>query len=132
MAKQRFQRWARAALGVGATLGLQACGCNLVGCYDGLLVNFPSRPEGPYRIELFAAGVVQPAPLEATCTEARGCNSGIVFRTHATDDLVFRVTTSLGIRDTTVPRVRYTTVSPNGRGCGPTCSSAEVTVKAPQ
>jgi hypothetical protein len=120
------------ALSVVAALSLQACGCNLVGCYDGLLVDFADRPAGPYRIELFVGGVPQVAPPEATCTEAKGCYSGIVFRTQATDNLVLRVTTDVGVRETVFPHLTYTTASPNGKGCGPTCRSATVTVKAPQ
>ena len=132
MHPQWFSRCVRSAVGTATALILQACGCNLVGCYDGLLVDFPSRPAGPYRVELFAAGVPQSAPPEATCADARGCYSGIVFRTHATDDLVLRVTTAIGVRDTAVPHVTYTTLAPNGRGCGPICRSAMVTAKAPE
>ena len=120
------------ALSAVAALSAQACGCNLVGCYDGLLVDFADRPAGLYRLELFVAAVLQPAPPAATCTEAKGCFSGIVFRTHATDNLVLRVTTAVGARETVFQRIAYTTASPNGKGCGPTCRSATVTVKAPE
>lgn len=120
-----------AALGLMITLGLQACGCNVVGCYDGLLVQLQPRPTGPYRVELLVDGVSQPAPPEATCTEVTGCFSGIVFRTRATDRVVVRVTTLAGTRDTAYPRLQYATQRPNGRGCDPTCHNATVTADLP-
>ncbi len=132
MSTQRFHRPVLSALGVLSALILQACGCTLVGCIDGLLVDFPARPAGPYRVELFVNAILQPAPEAATCTDARGCFSGIVFRTTATNNLVVRVTTAAGARETVFPHVTYTKSSPNGPSCGPTCSSARVTVQAPE
>lgn len=117
----------RSSLGVAIVLSLQACGCTVIGCNDGLLVRLSTQPTGPFQVELLVAGALQPAPPEATCIVATGCITGILFRTVATDLVVVRVTTSVGTRDTAYPRLQYITSSPNGKGCGPTCRSVTVT-----
>jgi len=121
----------RVSLSVVALVSVQACGCNLVGCADGLLVQLPTQLNAPYRVELLVAGELQPAPAEATCSEGAPCYRDIMFRAYPTERVVVRVTTPLGTRDTAIPQIRYSTSRPNGRGCEPTCRNASVRADIP-
>ena len=108
-----------------------ACGCNLVGCADGLRVRLDTLPTGAFQVELLVGGVVQPAPIEATCGGTSTCYQEVQFRNFNTDNVSVRVTTANGTRVTPFAKVVYTRSYPNGRGCGPTCRYATVTALVP-
>lgn len=113
------------------SLALSGCGCNLVGCADGLRVHLTSLPAVPVQVELLVAGIVQAAPLNATCSESTQCYQDIYFQTAATDRVSVRVTTSAGTRLTEFAKVVYAKSFPNGKGCSPTCLKATVTAIVP-
>lgn len=124
------RRW-RIVLCLGVLVSVQACGCDLVGCTDGLRVQLPAQLNAPYRVELLVAGERQLAPPEATCTDAAPCYHDIMFRTTPTERVVVRVTTPLGVRDTAIPRIKYSTSHPNGSRCEPTCRGATIRAEIP-
>ena len=132
----RIGRWSHPRVGALLLLAtgmfaLQGCGCNLVGCVDGLRVHLASMPVGSFQVELLVAGVVQSAPVEATCTGAVACYQDIQFRNFDTDHVSVRVTTSGGTRLTEFAKVNFSKSYPNGRGCTPTCRNATVTALIP-
>jgi len=122
------------ALRTAAPLGLLAisgCGCNLIGCADGLRVQLATMPVGAFQVELLVSGAVQPAPAEATCDGVKPCFQTITFQTRARDNVSVRVSTASGERVTNLPRISYDASRPNGKGCDPVCYNASVTVPIP-
>ena len=114
-----------------STVGASSCGCDLVGCVDGLTVHLKSLPAGAFQVELLVGGTVQPGSPAATCDGIRACNQDIYFSTSPTDQVSVRVTTTAGARTTTYPRIDYTTSRPNGRYCDPACHNATVVADVP-
>jgi hypothetical protein len=111
-------------------IGLQACGCDTSACVDGLLVKFDSAPTTPWKVELFANGVQQPAPARATCDGTTACPSAVLFSTSLRDGLSVRVTTGAGTKTTQLPRITY--VSNNTRNsCADCTGNAEISVPIP-
>lgn len=88
-------------------VGVQSCGCDTWGCGDGLFVRFNAEPVGPWKIELFVAGVLQAAPPSATCDGSRGCSGGAHYNILPRDNVSVRITTDAGVRSTNFPRITY-------------------------
>jgi hypothetical protein len=112
-----------------AALFLSACGCDLVGCIDGLIVGFAREPQSPWKVELFVDGASQPAPSTASCPGPGPCNTGVVFNSAATRAVV-RVTTPAGVKDTEYTAIRYVK-TPRGTGCTACRGQAQVVAEVP-
>jgi hypothetical protein len=105
-----------------------AGGCNLIGCVNGLTVHLAAVPTGSWRVALLVNGVVQ---SEQVCATAAQCPEGVHFATDATTGVSIRVTTESGTRTTGYAKLTYVASHPNGAGCLPECSNANVTADVP-
>jgi hypothetical protein len=112
-------------------LALQACGCDTSGCVDGLNVKFASAPSSPWTVELLVNGVLPKASFATSCDGTRECPSGASFDTDVRDGLSVRITTSTGVRTTSLPRINYARPSSSNNWCEECRGSAEVTVPVP-
>ena len=101
--------------------------CTLIGCDDGLAVQFTTAPSGAYRVEAITAGAATPAVFE--CGAGETCPP-VFFPDLEAERVTIRVTTSAG----TVSREftpEYEDLYPNGRRCGAACRQATVTIQLP-
>ena len=114
-----------------AVLALQGCGCNLVGCEDGLNVHLASLPAGAFQVELLVDGVAMPGPSAAVCAGTATCYQDIWFYQQKPQSGSVRVTTASGTRLTHFSNIKYEEGFPNGRRCGAACSNARVTAQLP-
>jgi hypothetical protein len=100
--------------------------CTLIGCEDGLSVQFDRAPAGAFRIEANAPD--DPAQYAIDCADAATCM--MMFPGLVAEQVTIRVITQQGTH-TQEFQPRYDEVHPNGRGCGPACRQATVTVQLP-
>lgn len=112
-----------------STILLQACGCETYACINGVQVKLASTPAAPFNVELLVAGVVQPAPADATCEAGQQCVTKFFFMTSARNNVTVRVTTPNGVRSTEFATVPYRDDKQPG-GCA-TCRHADLTVLLP-
>ena len=115
---------------LGTTL-VTACGCDLVGCIDGIIVGFSSQPATPWTVELLVNGVVvQQVPSTAMCGGLGPCDTGVLFNTSASAGVAIRVTTPAGVRTTGYSVISYRT-SDAGVGCTECRGQASVVAQVP-
>ncbi|WP_420130168.1 hypothetical protein [Longimicrobium sp.] len=100
--------------------------CTLIGCFDGLSVEFSRPPAGPFRIEATVANGTAVQPIE--CTDASSCD--LTFRDLIAEQVTLRLTTAEGTLTQSF-QPRYEDLYPNGRRCGPSCRQATVTFQLP-
>lgn len=108
---------------------LASCGCDTIGCIDGVIVGLSSEPPTPWRVELFVDGVSQPAGSDAFCAGPNHCGTGVLFNISATRAVV-RVTTPAGVRNTEYTAIRYVR-APRGSGCTACRGQAQVVAEVP-
>jgi len=125
----RVPRWRAVAVMLGTTL-VAACGCDLVGCIDGIIVGFSSQPATPWKAELLVNGVVQQTQSSAPCDGPRSCQTGVLFNTSATTGVAVRVSNAAGVRTTGYSVINYRT-SDRGSGCSECRGQASVVADAP-
>jgi hypothetical protein len=118
-------KYARVVLALSAT----ACGmdCTLIGCDSGLALRFPTPPTAPFHVE---ATSPDSGPRSYDCSNNTGC----LFGTNIPDYLpetVTLVVTYQGRTSTTIVRPAYEVSRPNGKGCGPLCRQATITLPLP-
>ncbi len=115
-------------LSLGSLTLLSACGCNLVGCFDGLTVALSVAPVGGYRVEARVLG--SPAAFVFECPADQDCGARAFFADFTPEVAFITVITSRGTVQREV-RPGYTTQQPNGKGCEPRCMQGTVTVESP-
>jgi hypothetical protein len=98
--------------------------CTLIGCENGLSVQFAVALTGAYRVEAWSELRTMPQVFE--CGAGEVCPS-VFFPDFQGHDVVVRVTTAAGTRMQEFPRVEYDAQYPNGRDCGAVCEQATVT-----
>jgi hypothetical protein len=97
--------------------------CTLIGCDNGLSVRFSQPPIGAFRVE-----ATVPNDPTVDCADAASCP--LMFPGLVAEQVTLRLTTAEGtITQQFEPR--YENVYPNGRGCGPACRQATVTLQLP-
>lgn len=95
--------------------------CTLIGCDNGLSVEFSSPPAGAYRVEAVVAGA---APAVVECGAGQTCPP-MFFPGVEAERVTIRVTTAAGTRSQEFTP-RYEDLYPNGRDCGAVCQQARV------
>jgi hypothetical protein len=120
-----------AFLNATAVLLLASCNpltqaCTLIGCHNGLAVNFSGTPAGAYRVEAWSE--LETTPQVFDCPAGQTCGP-VVFPDFEGEDVTVRVTTGAGVRTQTFENVEYEALYPNGRRCGAACEQASVTVQ---
>lgn len=100
--------------------------CTLIGCDDGLSVQFSRAPVGAFRIEATVPN--EPAVVAIDCVDATNCL--LMFPGLVAEQVTLRLITSEGTV-TQEFEPRYDDVYPNGRRCGPACRQATVTIQLP-
>ena len=113
-----------------ATAGLLAgCSpfgaCTLIGCHNGLAIQFNRPPTGAFRIEAIVGN--QSAVQAIDCADAATCT--MMFPELMAERVTVRVITQQGTY-TQEFQPRYEKLYPNGRRCGPSCEQATVTFTA--
>lgn len=98
--------------------------CTLIGCHNGLQVNFSSAPTGAYRVEAWSELRIAPQVIE--CAAGQTCGP-VFFVDFAGEDVTVRVTAGGEVRTQTFEDVEYEPQYPNGRDCGAVCEQASVT-----
>jgi hypothetical protein len=100
--------------------------CTLIGCFDGLSVQFSRPPAGPFRVE---ATVPNGPPVQSIeCADASTCE--LIFRDLVAEQVTLRLITAEGTLTQSF-QPRYEDLYPNGRRCGPSCRQATVTFPLP-
>jgi len=116
-----------------ATLALAGCAtpermCTLIGCVDGLTVDFTGVQPASYTLEARAAGH---APVTIDCSSDQAtiqCRPDGTFLADFTpEEVTLHVTWDGGEVERTVRPV-YTESRPNGPDCPPVCRFGEVTI----
>lgn len=100
--------------------------CTLIGCDDGLSVRFNRPPAGAFRIEAVVPD--DPSVQAIDCADAATCFP--MFPGLVAEQVTLRLITAEGTL-TQQFQPRYEDVYPNGRGCGPACRQATVTIQLP-
>lgn len=106
--------------------------CTTAGGFTGLTIELSAQPVGPFVVD-----VVPTQSLGLSYTYR--CDGGLWCRTNRVlfpgliaTSFTVRVTTNLGVRETTQPLVRYTDWYPNGKACEPRSTSATVRAAIPE
>lgn len=100
--------------------------CTLIGCDDGLSVQFSQSPTDGYRVEAWSELNTAPQVLE--CGAGQVCPP-VVFPDFQGENVTIRVTTEAGSQVHEFVGVEYLDLYPNGRRCGATCRQATVTIQ---
>jgi hypothetical protein len=100
--------------------------CTLIGCEDGLSVQFSRAPAGAFRIEATVPN--DPTVAAIDCADAASCP--LRFPGVVAEQVTLRLITSQGTV-TQEFQPRYQELHPNGRRCGPACRQATVTFQLP-
>ena len=100
--------------------------CTKIGCETGLFVEVAGRPQGPYRVEVRAAGET---PRVRECPSPPECGQ-IFFPDFLPAEVTVEVIAG-GERSSGTVRPQIEVVQPNGPGCPPNCRQAHVTVPRP-
>ena len=114
---------------VGALMLAGGCGCELVGCVNGLLVVLTPQPTSAYRVEVRPGGSQSMNVID--CPDPSACGGQAFFLDFFPADALVSVTTARGTVTQNV-RPSYTTSRPNGGRCDPVCRHGRVTVALPQ
>jgi hypothetical protein len=105
--------------------------CTLIGCVNGLHIDFDRPVTFPYRVELNVTPDSPTVTLDCQSANVMGCTATSAFlRDYLPPVATMKLTTPDGTV-TTVIDPEYQDTHPNGRRCGPTCSSGRVTVTPP-
>jgi len=100
--------------------------CTLIGCHDGLSVQFSRPPAGAFRIEAIVPNGPTVQPID--CADASNCL--LMFPDLVAEQVTLRLIMAQGTL-TQQFQPRYENLYPNGRRCGPSCRQATVTLKLP-
>lgn len=100
--------------------------CTLIGCDNGLSVEFNRAPEGAFRLEATVPG--DPTVHAIDCASASTCMP--MFSGLVAEQVTIRLITQQGTV-TQQFQPEYDTLYPNGRRCGPACEQATVTLQLP-
>lgn len=114
---------ATAALTAGCT---PTIACTLIGCSNGLSVEFNRAPEGAFRLEATVPN--DPTVHAIDCASASTCM--LMFPELVAEQVTIRLITQQGTI-TQQFQPEYETLYPNGRRCGPACEQATVTLQLP-
>lgn len=110
--------------------------CTLAGDLTGLTVELSAVPVGPFTVDIVIPRSTPSLPVSYTyrCDGGQLCRTrSVIFPGLVATDFTVRVTTNLGVRETTPPRpVRYTDEFPNGPRCGPRSTTATVQAGIPE
>jgi hypothetical protein len=123
-------KWRLARLAGGIALLVSAgCdtfrACTLIGCVNGLMIQFAAPPTSAYRVEVSSGnGTVN--VFECPTAQCGGARFEDYFPQTATVTVI----TAAGTTTTTIAP-EYTESYPNGHACGPACRRANVTVSPP-
>ncbi|HEX6373937.1 MAG TPA: hypothetical protein VF006_33725 [Longimicrobium sp.] len=100
--------------------------CTLIGCLDGLSVQFNRPPAGAFRIEATVPN--DPTVVAIECADVASCP--LMFSGLVAEQVTLRLITQQGTI-TQQFQPRYEETYPNGRRCGPACRQATVTIQLP-
>ena len=100
--------------------------CTLIGCHDGLSVQFSRPPAGAFRVEATVPN--DPAVRAIDCDDVATCQ--LIFPNLLAEQVTLRLITA-GETVTQQFEPRYENQYPNGRRCGPSCRQATVTLQLP-
>jgi len=110
--------------------------CTTIGDQTGLTVELSATPVGPFTVDIVVPGSTTSSPVFYTyrCDGGQLCRTNVVrFPGLVATDFSVRVTTTLGVLETTPPRpVRYTDAYPNGKACEPRSTTATVQARIPE
>ena len=124
---------ARGLLGIATALLLGvACSdtgpCTLVGCTDGIFVQFSGSVPEAFTVEITGPGL-EPVTFDVDCAEGR-CPEGPMVRVRGITPSEITVIASWeGQSVTETFRPRYNAYQPNGPGCDPICLQGSVTME---
>jgi len=102
--------------------------CTLLPCLNGLMIGFTTKPTIGYRVEVRTPGF-SGAVHVVECAQPNNCTDPY-FQDFFPQTAEIKVITATGTTTTTVTP-EYKESQPNGKGCGPTCRQAQVTVAPP-
>jgi hypothetical protein len=106
--------------------------CTTVGGFTGLTIELSAQPVGSFVVEVVPT-LSQAVSYTYRCDGGPSCRTNRVrFPGLIETSLTVRVTTSLGVRETPQPDVRYTDSYPNGKACGPRATTATVQAAIPE
>jgi hypothetical protein len=114
--------------GAGCTNPFGSLSCTLIGCLDGLHVQFDSPPPDGTVIEVNGSDGM-PTIMHVVCG-ATNCDFGLYFEGYTPPYLTVHVVTPTGEGISTY-EPKYVKSQPNGEDCPPTCRSATVLVELP-
>jgi hypothetical protein len=97
--------------------------CTLIGCEDGLAVEFDRAPIGAYRVEAWSELRIAPQVFE--CGAGETCPP-VFFPNFQGNDVAVRLVTATGTVTREFDGVRYENVHPNGPACPAACQQATV------
>lgn len=100
--------------------------CTLIGCDNGLAVDFNRAPQGAFRIEVTTPGDATVHAID--CDSAATCV--MMFPGLMAEQVTVRAITQQGTFTQTF-QPDYEELYPNGRRCGPACRQASVIVQLP-
>lgn len=124
------------ALGVCVGCRPEELTCTTAGDLTGLTVELSAAPVGPFSVDIVIPRSTPSLPVSYTyrCDGGLPCRTKtVVFPGLIATDFSVRVTTSLGVRETTPPRpVQYTDSYPNGTACDPRSTTATVHARIPE
>jgi hypothetical protein len=120
-------------LGAIALLAGSACAdtsCTLIGCSNGLRIEFNAPPTSPFRLEASSSFAGGPAYV-FECTNVSVCNAqAVFFKDYLPATTKITLTTVAGTTTVDVTPA-YSEFQPNGSRCGPTCTVATVQIHYP-
>lgn len=105
--------------------------CTLIGCINGLSLEFPTPPQFPVSIQVFPNSFTDIPVYSYQCAAGAGCVAPVVPIETKLTRATIRVTTPAGVRVTQAENILYTVSYPNGRKCGPRCEQARVVLEMP-
>ena len=108
--------------------------CTTAGDLTGLTIELSAQPVGPFVVDVVVPSSTPSLPVSYTyrCDGGPLCRTKMVtFPGLIATTFKVRVTTNLGVRETTPPPVRYTDSYPNGKACDPRSTTAIVQAAIP-
>lgn len=105
--------------------------CTLIGCINGLMLEYATPPAYPVSIQVFPNSFTDTPVYTYQCAAATGCVAPVIPITTKLTRATIRVTTPAGVRVTQAENIGYTVSYPNGRQCGPRCEQARVVIDMP-
>jgi len=104
--------------------------CTLIGCLNGLIIEFDKPAAAPYRVELMAPGLGSGQTFVRDCPTANSNPMSEFFPDYFPTEVTVKITTPSGTVSKAV-QPKYEDYFPNGKRCGSACRNAHVAVALP-